>query len=190
MGCDIHLYREKYTNGRWESIDKWSDAYGEGEDIGYEDRAYSGRNYDLFGVLAKGVRREFDCSFEPRGMPLQCDPRLAALAERDGEDGHNHSYLYLHELRELQAWSVTNTLPVSGMMAADQWAQLKASIDSGTPNWELLYPYCQATSDRTAVDFEVQVPVAFNMGSCLAEIVSSFDGVEADNLRIVFWFDN
>jgi hypothetical protein len=191
MGCDIHIYRERFTNGRWESVDKWSDKYGEGsEDVCYPDQCYEGRNYDLFGVLAKGVRREFDFSFEPRGMPLQCDPRIAAVAERIDEDGHNHSYLYLHELRELQEWAKGNTMPVSGMMDAAQWEALQASIASSSPDWNLLYPYCQWTNNREAVEFNVEVPVSFNLGDGIDKIVDSFSGIDGGNHRVVFWFDN
>lgn len=190
MGCDIHLYRERFINGRWESIDKWADHYGEGETVHYKDRAYSGRNYDLFGLLAKGVRREFDVSFVPRGMPLQCDPRIQKIMDGWGEDGHNHSYLYLQELRELQAWMEGSTLPIGGMMDAAQLSALTASIESGKPDWHLLYPYCQWTTAREAVRFELPVPMSVVIGDGLSEIVSSFDGVEGENLRIVFCFDN
>lgn len=190
MGCDIHIYRERFTNGRWESIDQWSDKYGDGEDVAYGDQCYEGRNYDLFGVLAKGVRREFPFSFEARGMPLQCDPRIQKLMEGWEGDGHNHSYLYLHELRELQEFAKTNTMPVSGMMDAAQWEALQASIASGTPNWDLLYPYCQWASNKEYVKFEVQIPVSAQIGRCLAEIVDSFAGIEGENHRVVFCFDN
>lgn len=185
MGCDIHIYRERFANGRWESVDNWTNEYGDGEDVSYPNQCYEGRNYDFFGLIA-GVRREFSQSFSPRGMPLQCDERIARVADH----GHSHSYLYLHELRELNAWAQTNTLPVSGMMNAAQWEKLKASIDAGQPDWNLLYPYCQATTSREYVDFHVEVPVSFNIGGSLEQIIESFDGIEGENHRVVFWFDN
>jgi hypothetical protein len=194
MGCDIHLYREKLVEGKWAAADKWT-LYDNGEHdrgthVEYNDLAYSDRNYDLFGLLAYGVRREFEFSFLPRGMPLVCCPQVEQHATEYGEDGHNHSYLYLHELRELQQWCKANTMPVSGMMAADQWAKLSESIASGSPNWELIYPYCQGTTDRTYVRFEVEVPMDFNVGEGLAKIIDSFAGIDGENHRVVFWFDN
>jgi hypothetical protein len=76
------------------------------------------------------------------------------------------------------------------MMAADQYARLRASIDSGTPDWNLLYPYCQGTSDRTYVNFELDVPASFNVGDGLDQLIAGFDGIGGENHRIVFWFDN
>jgi hypothetical protein len=190
MGCDIHIYRERQINGRWESVDTWSDKYGDGENVPYGEQCYEGRNYDLFGLLAKGVRREFDCSFEPRGIPLQCDPRIKAVFDGWSVDAHNHSYLYLHELRELQEFCKTHTIPVSGMKDPAELAALQASIDSGKPNWDLLYPYCAWTTRSESVKFNVDVPMDFKVGSCLATIVNSFDGIEGDNHRVVFCFDN
>src|ERR1043165_9412910 len=74
MGCDIHLYREERENGVWISADKWT-AFDYGDDekgvtVEYEDRAYTGRNYDFFSVLAGVCRRnEPAYSFEARGLP-------------------------------------------------------------------------------------------------------------------------
>lgn len=193
MGCDIHLYREKLIAGKWVTADQWSAyQYGdeEGMEIKYNNRAYSDRNYDFFGALAKGVRREFDFSFEPRGMPLTASPEVASDYEGYGCDAHGASYLYLHELRELAEFAKSHTMPVSGLMAADQYAKLSASIASGTPDWSLLYPYCQGTTDRSYVQFTVDVPCGFKFGECLDQVIRSFKGVDGENHRIVFWFDN
>jgi hypothetical protein len=193
MGCDIHAYKEKFVDGKWSTADEWvAYDYGandKGQEVPYEKR-YTGRNYDLFGVLAKGVRREFDFSFEPRGLPLNPSPEVAAESAGWDGDGHNHSYLYLHELRELRDWLKAHTLPVSGLMGADQRERPQASIDSGSPDWNLLYPYCQGTTDRTAVEFKLAVPASFMVGDGLDEIIASFDGIEGENHRLVFWFDN
>jgi hypothetical protein len=193
MGCDIHVYKEKFSDGKWVAADTWvAYDYGEGDkgmEVPYGNR-YTDRNYDLFGLLANGVRREFPFSFAPRGLPLSASPEVTAASGSWNGDGHNHSYLYLHELRELRGWLNANTMPVSGMMAADQYARLRASIDSGTPDWNLLYPYCQGTSDRTYVNFELDVPASFNVGDGLDQLIAGFDGIGGENHRIVFWFDN
>lgn len=193
MGCDIHLYKEKFIDGKWLTADEWVGYdYGDeekGQEVPYEKR-YTGRNYNLFGILAKGVRRDFDFAFEPRGFPFSPCAEIAAESEGYGCDGHNHSYLYLHELKEMQAFLAVHTIPISGMKNAEELAALQATIDAGAPDWGLLYPYCQGTTDTRAVHFEIQVPASFITGACLDQIVSSFDGIDGENHRIVFFFDN
>ncbi|MBR8025204.1 hypothetical protein KDX27_42480 [Burkholderia cenocepacia] len=74
MGCDIHLYREKFVNDQWLTADKWV-AYDYGvDDKGMEvpwGERFTDRNYDLFGLLSKGVRRVHPFSFEPRGFAIR-----------------------------------------------------------------------------------------------------------------------
>lgn len=189
MGCDIHLYREKFVNGKWGAVDQWvDDGYG-GKEVPFESR-YTGRNYNLFGILAKGVRRDFDFAFEPRGLPFNPCAEIAAEAEGWDCDGHNHSYLYLHELKEMQAFLAVHTIPISGMKDAGELAALQATIDAGAPNWDLLYPHCQGTTDQRSVKFEIQVPASFIAGASLNTIIESFAGVDGENHRIVFFFDN
>lgn len=193
MGCDIHLYKEKSVNGEWLTADVW-EAYDYGEDdkgfnVPWETR-YTGRNYDLFGLLSKGVRREFPFSFEPRGIPFNSCPEVTGESERWGCDGHSHSYLYLHELKDMREFLKSATLKVSGMKDRDEMEARSAAISSKTPDWNLLYPYCGGTNIPSYEDFEIDVPASFIVGSCLDEIIGSFDGVDGDNHRIVFFFDN
>jgi hypothetical protein len=193
MGCDIHLYKEKFVDGKWLTADEWVGYdYGDddkGQEVPYEKR-YTGRNYNLFGILAKGVRRDFDFAFEPRGFPFNSCAEIAAESDGYGSDGHSHSYLYLHELKDMQSFLAAHTIPISGMKDAEELAALQATIDAGAPNWDLLYPYCQGTTDTRAVHFKIQVPASFITGSCLDQIISSFDGIDGENHRIIFFFDN
>lgn len=193
MGCDIHLYKEKFIDGKWLTADEWrAYDYGDddkGQEVPYEKR-YTGRNYNLFGILSKGVRRDFDFAFEPRGLPFNPCPEIAAESDGWGGDGHSHSYLYLHELKDMQAFLATHTIPISGMKDRDELDALQATIDAGAPNWDLLYPYCQGTTSSSAVDFNIPVPASFITGACLDSIIALFDGVDGDNHRIVLFFDN
>ena len=194
MGCDIHTYREKFVGGKWVTADPWVDYdYGEGEkgkEVPYEKHAYTGRNYNLFGVLAGVRKRDLEFEIKPRGMPF--DASLEVQDERDhwGAAGHSHSYLYLHELRSLREWMRGRMIPVSGMKNREELAALKRSIASESPNWKLLYPYCQGTTDRTQVEFQIDFPMEFMIGECLDKIIAAFDGIEGENHRLVFWFDN
>jgi hypothetical protein len=195
MGCDIHLYKEKFVNGAWVTADEW-EAYDYGDDEGdkYSDvpwkLRFTDRNYNLFGLLSKGVRYEHPFAFEQRGVPFAPCKEVAALIELDGEDGHSHSYLYLHELKEMAAFLETATIEISGLKSASDMDALNASIATGQPNWELLYPYCQGTSDRTYVHFEIDVPAKFIVGGGIEKIIAGFDGVDGENHRIVFYFYN
>lgn len=193
MGCDIHLYKEKQVDGKWVSADQWVE-YDDGDDdkgveVPWENR-FTTRNYQLFGLLSKGVRHESPFSFAPRGLPFDVSKEVAAESERWDGDGHSHSYLYLHELQAMSEFLKTATIGISGMKDAEGLAALRASIDSGTPNWDLLFPYCRGSNDPDYEHFKVDVPASFYVGSGLDEIISGFDGVDGDNHRIVFFFDN
>lgn len=192
MGCDIHAYKEKFINGKWQTADVWEPYdYGEekGQDVPFSKR-FHGRNYNLFGLLAGVRNRQGDVQLTPRGIPFDVSPEVQAENERWDADGHSHSYLYLHELKALRAFVSARTIPVSGMMKQGQLAALEASIASGKPNWDLLYPYCQGTTDREQVEFRVDFPMAYMVGKDLDEIIAGFDGIDGENHRLVFWFDN
>lgn len=194
MGCDIHLYREKQVNGEWVAVDKWTPYdYGDGEvgkSVEYEDCAYTGRNYQLFGVLSKGVRSDHEFSLEPRGIPSDSCKEIMDESKSWDLDGHAHSHIYLSELKELAKKLEGSFIKIRGMKCKDQLAALQESIDSGSPNWDLLFPYCQSTSMENHIKFEIDVPASYYIGDSLKQIIDSFDGVDGDNHRIVFFFDN
>lgn len=194
MGCDIHLYREKKVDDKWQSADEWErPSWAEGDDelhIKFDKLAYIGRNYELFGALSKGVRRDVSFAFEPRGVPFNMSPEVSQSFESWDSDGHSHSYLYLHELREFADFLNTQTICIEGMKDVKQLAELRASIASGNPDWDKLFPYCAATNSPGHVDFEMDVPASYYIGRELKQIIDSFNGIDGENHRIVFWFDN
>lgn len=190
MGCDIHMYKEKQVNGQWLTADEWADRYGDGADVPWEKR-FTDRNYNLFSILA-GVRTREETGFEhePRGLPVTVTPAVRAAHARCDSDAHSASYLYLHELKDLLAVLQSASIPVSGMKDGKELEELTTSIQSGNPNWDLLFPYCQGTNSPTYRKFRLDVPASFMVGDGLEKIIASFDGVEGDNHRVVFWFDN
>ena len=191
MGCDIHLYKEKFIGGKWITADTWTpDEYEKDRmEVAWENR-YHARNYMLFGLLAKGVREEHPYSFKARDLPFNMCIEARRESERWDGDGHNHSHLYLHELREMRSYLDTVTVHVEGMKDQEELESLRASIASGNPDWRLLFPYCAWTNIPSYVRFEIDVPASFYMGSALDEIIHGFDGIDGENHRIVFWFDN
>lgn len=196
MGCDIHAYKEKFIDGKWVTADEWvSFDYGDepgdkGVEVPWKQR-FTDRNYELFGVLSKGVRRvALEISFEPRGIPFDACPEIKAEHEKWGEDGHSASYLYLHELKALQNFLSSARIPIKGMKSAESLKAFKESIASESPNWDLVFPYCGWTSASTYEEFECEVPADFYIGKSLQTIISGFDGIDGENHRMVFFFDN
>lgn len=124
MGCDIHLYVEKkQPDGRWQ-------AQGEFERERDEDggwlshvgrRLYTGRNYNLFAILANvrngrgfaGIKtgEGFNPISEPRGVPDDASSDYKAIVEQWGEDGHSHSH---HTLRQLLDFDWTQVTTCQG----------------------------------------------------------------------------
>lgn len=84
MGCDIHMFGEQRQNGHW---------------VDNETELSVGRNYFLFGLLAK-VRRDFkEYSFAPRGLPEDVSSPIEYEYSRF-DDLHTPSWLGLWELQE------------------------------------------------------------------------------------------
>lgn len=194
MGCDIHAYREKFVGGQWQSADKWT-AYNYGDDdkgqrVEWKDCAYTGRNYDLFGLLSKGVRRNFEFGLPPRGLPFDASEQVAQEMASWSPDGHGHSYLYLHELKALRQWANSNEIPIQGMMDHEQLAKLRQEMASPEPTFENLYPYCGSTNNPRCVEFELNLPMDLMVGKCLDELIHSFDGIDGENHRLVFFFES
>lgn len=191
MGCDIHLYKEKKVNNKWISADEgWKDKYDEGyQDVDWNNR-FTDRDYNLFGFLSEGVRRNHKISFKARGIPFNVCDEVKALVDRWDCDGHSHSYLYLSELKDAWESLSDKTITISGMKDNEGIKLLNESIESNQKtNWDLLYPYCQMTNSPGHSDFEVEVPATHSLSS-IQTIIGSFDGIDGDDHRIVFWFDN
>lgn len=192
MGCDIHLYKEKKVDGQWVTADEgWVDEYNEGYvDVPWKKR-FTQRDYDLFGFLCKGVRREFDFSLIEKGLPEQMSPEVAAIYNHWESDAHSCSYLTLTELKEAWEMLQKTLTPVSGMIHKDQLVTLQETLNSDNPDYNLLYPYCQWTNRTDFVEFNVEIPSSFMLSNVLT-LIELFGDVtdNTDDYRIVFWFDN
>jgi hypothetical protein len=189
MGCDIHLYKEKLVNGKWLTADEW-----ETDDDGHKSvpwkKRFTDRNYNLFGLLCKGVRSDHEFSFDPRGIPFDACEEIKDESESWASDEHSHSYLYVSELKRMDEYLKSVTIKVSGMKHKDELQKLRETAASENPNWDLLYPYCGWASSSEYEEFTLDVPASFIVGGSLQKIIESFDGVEGDDHRIVFFFDN
>lgn len=194
MGCDIHMFKEKLVDGKWVSADEWvSYDYGDDEkgmDVPFQKRFHE-RNYDLFSILA-GVRTRNATGLEqtPRGLPFDASPEVAADFKRWDGDAHSASFMYVHELKSLNKLLSEKMMPISGMKAQTELDALNASIASGSPNWDLLYPYCQWASHSDYAEFRIDIPASYIVGGGLDRLIAMFDGIDGENHRVVFWFDN
>lgn len=132
MGCDIHLYVERRDGGRWLTCDRWVDTEW-GRDV--REHFYSGRNYDLFAILADvrngrgfaGVKtgEGFVPISLPRGWPDDCCPELREVG---GHIEHTPSWL---TVAEVMAYDWTQTTTKQGVVDLPNWAQ---SVLRGEPD--------------------------------------------------------
>lgn len=101
MGCDIHLFAEVRREGKWKFVSKAPSGSVDPDPIpDYGDQFYSGRNYELFALLAN-VRNYNDSVkplSEPRGVPIDISSPMAKAIESWSGDGHSHSHFTLNEL--------------------------------------------------------------------------------------------
>lgn len=191
MGCDIHLYREKQVGGKWVAADNFVKQYDdEPADVPYGER-FTDRNYKLFAFLCDGVRGSYPFSMKERGMPLRMCDEIKAINDMWGQDGHSHSYLYLHELKEISVILGDLKVTVTGMKEKESLSGFLKELEKPNPDYDKLYPYCGWASDTDMyAEFEVELPVSYLIGEPIDRIVSTFDDCDGENHRIVFWFDN
>lgn len=105
MGCDIHMYVEKKVNDEWKPVKGPNPYYGkydwEKEKTRYANWIYTGRNYDLFSLLAD-VRNDgnYKPISEPKGLPKDVSGTIKHESDKWGWDAHSHSYFTLKELKK------------------------------------------------------------------------------------------
>lgn len=122
MGCDIHMFveiREEWRPKTWQTVGRvfpyayhrpdeiptlwWEEDHEEELNPVMTMHPYTGRNYDLFAVLA-GVRGNAEPIASPRGLPDDVSGWVAYRSEWWGTDAHSRSYLMLEEL-QAQEWT-------------------------------------------------------------------------------------
>lgn len=110
MGCDIHCYREQLEDGKWVCKQPMTDEYNDDGKMMADDTHVS-RDYWLFGLLSKGVRKDW-----PKGIPFERKATIHRLLPEDvspeikevwdemwNGDGHSNNWLTLAEIKEKQA---------------------------------------------------------------------------------------
>lgn len=149
MGCDIHLYVEKRVDGKWIAQGDFTrddvEEDGTGGYISGGRDFYSGRNYDLFAILADvrngrgfaGVKtgEGFNPIAEPRGIPVDASDEYKAIAENWGEDGHSHSHFTVRELLDYDWTQETGKQGWLDMAEWERWTRWDRSQGRGPDSY-------------------------------------------------------
>ena len=207
MGCDIHLYSEKKVTIKddtfWWCCDYFKrNPYKKyyGDSPKYEHiEIYGNRDYCLFGALAD-VRNYYDSIpiCEAKGLPDDVSKYVKKQSDRMGVDGHTHSWLTAKELFDYQKKHKSKHF--KGYVSPGDAAVLDSGL--GTPS-----TWCQSTSDLTWKWREWTVegcPMDTLIEAVKRKMKEEFliwdwlseeeqeERIEenAENFRIVFWFDN
>ena len=228
MGCDIHMYAEtrKDINSPWEKVGRiFPNEYYDPkvvntiDDDGYQwnaeftDQPYTGRNYDLFAILANvrngrgfaGIKtgEGFNFISHPKGLPVNVSSEIKDISDGWDCDGHSHSWFTVQELKGFDWGQLTMQ---RGVITLSEYQSLKASDKSEPNSW------CGSISgpnivviDEDEVEDYLQKPstkdihVNYHWGSMYNESCDFFlkntlptleSLGDTENVRIVFFFDN
>lgn len=225
MGCDIHSFAEvKDNNGKWNVVKEEvftnphyrKEDPQEGWNKPYQVELYSGRNYDLFAILANvrngygfaGVNtgEGFKPISEPKGLPDDISKTVKESAERWDEDGHSHSWFTVKELKEYDWHQLTMK---RGVISLDQYKIFKDTggypeMWSGGISGQEIITISEEDADKILDESVQKDPdliyyVSYRWGiryieSCKHFVEIVIPELEAlgnqEDVRIVFWFDN
>ena len=72
------------------------------------------------------------------------------------------------------------------MKDSEEWKKYQESVDNGSPEYDLIFPFCKWTTTKGFITFETK----FMTGKGLMNLISTLDDVGGEDQRVVFWFDN
>jgi hypothetical protein len=198
MGCDIHLNLEykitvnnetKWRDGNLYELDPYEEKYIKSF---FKNEK---RNYKLFSILAdvRNYGNMIKPIAEAKGLPDNMSPTVKALDSDWGCDAHTHSYLTLKELLEVEP--NYKKIKVSGIISKQQQEDLdnKGIVPTS---------WCQGTTQKDYDSREWTMEFK-GLSDLIAEIKDHYDRIfyygynwdndyktYAEDIRIVFWFDN
>ena len=179
MGCDIHFYVEKkQPDGTWKAHGAFEKEEDESGWISQTSgRLYSGRNYNLFSILADvrngrgfaGIKtgEGFNPISEPRGVPEDASPEYKAIVEQWDCDGHSHSH---HTLRQLLDFDWAQVTTCQGWCSMDDYLPWAAFAG----NRERPKSYCGSVSGSEVKHLNEEAA---------SELVSKFKGLGRDGRK-------
>lgn len=203
MGCDIHIYVERKIRGKWCDCDYFvknhSSIYSS-EFIRIE--TLGDRNYALFATLAN-VRNYGGADYicEPKGFPDDASEYVKSEYENWLGDAHSCSYLTLKELIDFQ--KEKHPLKRRGMISPeaqkqldecgilpDTWCQGTNQPGYEFREWEEdvdILAHIVNDLKKRADEFNMIYSFAWDSNNEMTRI-SAYKA--ADDIRIVFWFNN
>lgn len=237
MGCDIHIFVEKKENNEWKPVkgvnmpdyyyyqqraregNKWAEQEFERiKDGHYKDWIYSGRNYNLFSILAD-VRNgygfagiitggRFNVIKEPQGLPDDVSNLVKNDYEEWGCDAHSASYLTLNDLLKFN-WLQGNWH--QGYIALTDYEEFKMNGKpdqwSGDVSARDIKKITRSEAERFlkgefALEEDKRYFVLADWKETyydstshfcdysIEEMITLSDDIDFHDVRIVFWFDN
>lgn len=203
MGCDIHVYTEfkpwyGKREGEWFSADNYRLNPSFDEEDKYESKMnvvpiYGERNYTLFSILAD-VRNygENEPISEPRGLPEDCCPEIKKESDSWEVDGHSHSYFTLKELMDYQ--KNHPLIQYQGYVTGEASANLDKGIFP-TEYWQdgnitgQVWRKWKKPNDAMQPLIDALIEREKELFWIFSDKPEAIEG-HANDIRIVFWFDN
>ena len=204
MGCDIHLFIEKYNeeSKRWESLN----LYRKNPDDTYEPiPVYNGRDYELFGLLA-GVRgsshffgSDYGYLAEPRGLPEDMSVQ-AQLEWENGKDEDGKMWWHTptwYDFCELDTYAyLLNDFNKEMKKKNKKIEELEKKIkeleskedDDDCCDWSPWYFNCDEEEDDDCDGIDSLVGFV----KCIEDILHAYGRwrIHYGEVRVVMWFDN
>lgn len=205
MGCDIHMYAEVKRRDEWEAVGR---VFEDESNAAWEIHPYTGRNYDLFAVLAD-VRNSFGIRpiAEPRGVPDDVSRYVRNEFTKWGCNGHSASWLTVSEL-EAYPWNEINTH--GGWVSLEGYRTFKekgrpeswsGGVGGGTvvhvSNAEM-DDFLRGGPRDPNKRYYTRIEWPWRIGDATREFTTKtlpalrglFGKSRVEDVRIVFWFDN
>ena len=203
MGCDIHVYTEKYISHikgeeRWVNIDYWQynpwykEEDNDGERMLEHIPFYRGRDYELFGILAD-VRHgaEGGPISQPKGLPQDVSNITKKESDNWGSDGHSHSYFTLCELKDYL--EKNPMIKRSGMVPLAEAEKLDKG--EGTP--DMWAGWVNPELNWVHREWEEKSTLNYLVDKLNERMKDEFyiqddkrNPEKEQHIRMVFWFDN
>lgn len=204
MGTDIHFYIErKMPDGTWKCINpldyyesRWNGDYTKP----HIQELSIGRDYQLFGILSKGLRTTYPDGFPQRGLPKNA----STIVKQRLANAHSTNYLTLYRLETLFS-DMTKTISREIRLPLTTAALLIESIEAGTPNWQLIKHEHWHTSPDPSIhykQFTIDMPLIHAFNTFIKEVMIDYlhthaprnkrgkEKLKGNDIRIVFGFDS
>lgn len=184
MGCDIHAFAERKSEGKWKQIKREFKHNTFGEGYYFEDELDMGRNYELFAFLADVRNSDGIIPIsQPKGIPEDASlGYLAEVEDWDG-DGHSHSYFTLAELKTIPRKLLNQKINDRRIiLAKDDKGQVTET--------------CRGTNGKNLGEVgERKIFTLFQRDKTpIQTLIEELEEVryenEDDEIRLVFFFDN